>query len=438
MNTVHRQFGKLMSKGAGESAKVSVLLNDFEEADKCLTKIIEASKAWRDAWVSILSLQVGTVTAMEDLYNPIVGASDGNTRETVMMPTDKLERTAKLKEVYNELKTDLLDEVNMMEARIIRPATDAKEYIQPIRKTIKKRENKRLDWERYADRVSHAQKKLKRTDRENAALAKAEEDAARIGEEFKIADAHLQETLPPIISAAFSILPHLLAVQILIQNTVLAQYYTVLHNYCQETGFPSPSPPMDDVITVWTQDFQPIQKEVESLEIIARGKAVHQPFASDDSRGRKPSFNSGHGIRNGLGLRTGSSQTVQSTRTTSPNETRALRASPGSSRARSVSPLPSSDRSPTSQRTNYFQNSDGTSPVMKKKPPPPPPKRLGSDNALYAVALYGFEGQGDGDLQFREGDRIRVVRKTDSTQDWWVGELRGAKGNFPANYCRLT
>lgn len=38
MNTMHRQFGKLMSKGAGDNAKVSVLIADYEDADKTLTK----------------------------------------------------------------------------------------------------------------------------------------------------------------------------------------------------------------------------------------------------------------------------------------------------------------------------------------------------------------------------------------------------------------
>lgn len=91
----------------------------------------------------------------------------------------QLDRTAKLKVVYADLKTDLLEEVAMMDARIIKPATDAKDFLQPLRKTIKKRENKRVDWERYIDKVNNLQsKKLKRTDRENAALAKAEEDLA--------------------------------------------------------------------------------------------------------------------------------------------------------------------------------------------------------------------------------------------------------------------
>lgn len=83
---------------------------------------------------------------------------------------------------------------------------------------------------------------------------------------------------------------------------------------------------------------------------------------------------------------------------------------------------------------DYFQR--GT--VGKKKPPPPPPKRIGSRNfATFAEALYSFDGQSEGDLSFREGDQIKVLKKTESTDDWWEGELRGRKGSFPANYCKL-
>lgn len=73
--------------------------------------------------------------------------------------------------------------------------------------------------------------------------------------------------------------------------------------------------------------------------------------------------------------------------------------------------------------------------AAKKKPPPPPPPRSASSHAQYVTALYDFGGQGAGDLSFKEGDRIRVIKKTDSTDDWWEGELRGIKGSFPANYC---
>ena len=126
--------------------------------------------------MSILAVQLGTVTAFEELYNPIIGASDGHGGEPVLTSEQQLERTLKLKEAYTELKTELTEEVNMMDARIIQPATEAKEYLQPIRKTIKKRENKRLDWERYTDKVNSLNKKMKRTDRENATLAKTQEE----------------------------------------------------------------------------------------------------------------------------------------------------------------------------------------------------------------------------------------------------------------------
>jgi len=96
---------------------------------------------------------------------------------------------------------------------------------------------------------------------------------------------------------------------------------------------------------------------------------------------------------------------------------------------------PYSAHSPAGPSGDYFQRSA----VQKKKPPPPPPKRLGTGSTvLFAVALYSFDGQGDGDLSFREGDRIKVVKKTDSTDDWWQGELRGVKGSFPANYCKIA
>ena len=50
------------------------------------------------------------------------------------------------------------------------------------------------------------------------------------------------------------------------------------------------------------------------------------------------------------------------------------------------------------------------------------------------TALYDFQGQSEDDLVFYEGDKIRVIEKTGSSNDWWQGELRGMKGYFPANY----
>ena len=53
-------------------------------------------------------------------------------------------RTARLREEYEDLKKDLLDEVNLVDARMVKPATEAHEYLQPLKKTIKKREDRKV------------------------------------------------------------------------------------------------------------------------------------------------------------------------------------------------------------------------------------------------------------------------------------------------------
>ncbi|KAK3846930.1 MAG: hypothetical protein J3R72DRAFT_432743 [Linnemannia gamsii] len=74
----------------------------------------------------------------------------------------------------------------------------------------------------------------------------------------------------------------------------------------------------------------------------------------------------------------------------------------------------------------------GKTTLANKKPPPPPvPKRLG---VKMVVALYDYEAQQDGDLSFRKDDRIEIVEKTASAEDWWTGKLNGRQGVFPGNY----
>lgn len=47
------------------------------------------------------------------------------------------------------------------------------------------------------------------------------------------------------------------------------------------------------------------------------------------------------------------------------------------------------------------------------------------------VALYDYTAQTAGDLSFRAGDRIEVIQRTASREDWWTGVLNGAQGVFP-------
>ena len=414
----------------------------------------------------------------EGVYAPIVGAGpDYIGHQPVVTPDNVVARTSRLREEYEELKKDLMHEISQVDNSMIKPAQDAKESLNPMRKTIKKRDDRKLDFERYQGRVDAGQKKSKRSDRETAAFAKAEADLTRAREEYNMADEHLKYHLNKVIPAVFSLLPHLLASQIQIQNALLAHYYTMLHTFCEQEGFPSPSPPMDEVIRVWQDKFKPIQQEAESIHIISTGKAVRQSMSQDEQNGGRHGNN---GYANGYHRR----PSGQSSRALSVSPARALPPSPQEqlleemkSSKPKIQSLPSTSSaplltpatpldlvrspspseyhtpmympaySPAGPKTDYFSRDRQTSNAslssqsiasslaMKKKPPPPPPKRLNSDMGMYVTAIYDFEGQGAGDLVFREGDKIRVLKKTESTDDWWQGELRGIKGSFPANYC---
>jgi len=73
--------------------------------------------------------------------------------------------------------------------------------------------------------------------------------------------------------------------------------------------------------------------------------------------------------------------------------------------------------------------------LSKKKPPPVPIKKEQKKD-IYVTALYDYISTNIGDLSLKEGDCIKIIKKSDSINDWWIGELlkSGEKGNFPANY----
>jgi amphiphysin len=91
--------------------------------------------------------------------------------------------------------------------------------------------------------------------------------------------------------------------------------------------------------------------------------------------------------------------------------------------------------------------------ATKRAPPVPPapkPKPKPKPQPVYVVALYDFTAQArsapcwqiqvltgtqaDGDLDFNTGDKIEVVSRTDSQEDWWTGKLNGRQGVFPGTY----
>uniref|UniRef100_A0A674NLV7 SH3 domain-containing YSC84-like protein 1 n=1 Tax=Takifugu rubripes TaxID=31033 RepID=A0A674NLV7_TAKRU len=63
------------------------------------------------------------------------------------------------------------------------------------------------------------------------------------------------------------------------------------------------------------------------------------------------------------------------------------------------------------------------------------PAVCGATGQLVVTATHPFTGQQPGDLSFAPGDRITVITRTDTQNDWWEGQLAdGRVGIFPANF----
>lgn len=80
-------------------------------------------------------------------------------------------------------------------------------------------------------------------------------------------------------------------------------------------------------------------------------------------------------------------------------------------------------------------------PGAKRAPPPPPALKprpsTGPPAAVYCTALYDYTAQSAGDISFRTGDRIEVVKKGENGDEWWTGRVNGATGLFPSNYVQM-
>lgn len=232
---------------------------------------------------------------------------------------------------------------------------------------------------------------------------------------------------------------------------------------------------MEDIIQTFEEGFLGVQREIEGFNCVAGGKTARQPRTSGDQRNgnhassngrpvigaggtlRKPSTSpnslsrlpsaSSLDSRPRIGRYTSSSQLDTQSASEQPahesvnnNNNSAHHLAPAPTPPHNtphyIPPIPTSTKPTQAAAPSMGGIASLAAAAAKKKPPPPPPPRTASTSQIqFVTALYDFGGQGAGDLVFKEGDRIRVIKKTDSTDDWWQGELRGVRGSFPANYC---
>ncbi|KAK1051288.1 hypothetical protein B0A54_17724 [Friedmanniomyces endolithicus] len=302
MKSMQRKFGGLM-KRKDDEADVGQVLAEFKAVDDMLTQhyqLIKDLTAYRNSWDDILKLQYDTTEALATLYKPLEPTADPDQRRpATTTPQTYMQKCLGLQKLYSDLETDLFTELNLIDSKLLRPAEEAKAATKGFGKTLKHRENCKLDYERYLGRAEHARKKDTRSIKEEAALAAHETNLAQAQIDYETADDQVKRTFPPVTAAILTLVPYLLANQVQLQTTLVGQLYTVMDKYARTHGMANPAPGDAEIVRVWEQEFGGLRRELEQgIAVIAGGKAVQRGMELPVEKG---STLTGLGLRNKAG-----------------------------------------------------------------------------------------------------------------------------------------
>lgn len=95
-------------------------------------------------------------------------------------------------------------------------------------------------------------------------------------------------------------------------------------------------------------------------------------------------------------------------------------------------------RSSTLGDQSDYTYSDRKGPAPGRPTAPKPAFSKASAGPGQAIAKFTFEADQPGDLGFKKGDIITIVKRTENESDWWTGRIGGREGIFPSNYVEVV
>jgi SH3 domain-containing YSC84-like protein 1 len=80
---------------------------------------------------------------------------------------------------------------------------------------------------------------------------------------------------------------------------------------------------------------------------------------------------------------------------------------------------------------NSYSFSDKPKPARPSAPKPAFGAKRASMGANQAIAKFTFDGEQPGDLSFKKGEIITILKRTENESDWWTGKVGNKEGIFP-------
>ncbi|KAF8741682.1 BAR protein, partial [Rhizoctonia solani] len=420
MKGISKAFARtphLMTSRIGMSKKSSDPVFDdlnrkFTSIEQSTDKLLKDAKVFSDSVIALLTSGANFATHFSNLFHPIAGEYDLIGRHPEA--EDTVRNVTAYQADMEELRQTLSPELELIESRIVGPVKELQTIMKGIRKGITKRDHKLLDYDRHNNSLTKLREKKEKTLNDEKNLFKLEQDFEMAVNEYEMINNAMKADLPRFMIMATQFIDPLFHSFFYMQLNI---FYLMLEKLQQfASGKYETNGTVADIENSYHSRTTDAIERIEALTITKRMVSTAKMVQTN----RLASGGSGTLSAGGSVRRAPSTASTMS----SLAGKKAPPPPPGAASS-SAAPPPYTPPAPNSN----------VAVIGKKAPPPPPPLKPKPSSAppvQYVVALYDFVAQADGDLSFRVGDRIEVVERTASSEDWWTGRLNGQQGVFPA------
>ncbi|KAJ6569581.1 hypothetical protein B0H19DRAFT_1209479 [Mycena capillaripes] len=399
----------------------------FGTMEKAAEKLLKDTKSFTDAVNGLFTSGAGFATHFSTIFHPISGEYDLIGKNPDAAQT--IRSVSKYETAMEELRSAVGPELELIESRIVGPTKELQQVMKTIRKSITKRDHKLVDYDRFNNSLTKLRDKKEKSLSDEKNLFKLEQDFELATNEYDFLNNALKTDLPRFMTLSTQFIDPLFSSFFYMQLNIFYLILEKMNGFAEETKYDITNVPGSQIARDYEEKRSDAWSAIEDLNITKRIISVSKMVQANRSQ---------NGSQTGS---LGRSATTASTRSVTPSRTTPPPSRQPSSTFKKVPPpVPGSSNAPAPPPP--YTPGGALAPASTKRAPPPPPplkpKPKIAPKIQYVVALYDFEAQADGDLSFSTGDRIEVVERGASAEDWWTGRLNGRQGVFPGNYVQDT
>ncbi|KAJ6573959.1 hypothetical protein DFH09DRAFT_1246690 [Mycena vulgaris] len=400
----------------------------FGTMEKAAEKLLKDTKSFTDAVNGLFTSGAGFSTHFSTLFHPIAGEYDLIGKNPDSAQT--IRSVSKYETAMEQLRASIGPELELIESRIVGPVKELQGVMKLIRKTITKRDHKLTDYDRFNNSLTKLRDKKEKSLSDEKNLFKLEQDFELATNEYDFLNNALKSDLPRFMTLSTQFIDPLFSSFFYMQLNIFYLLLEKMNEFADEAKYDVSNVPGSQIAQDYENQRTDAWSAIEELNITQRIISVCK---SKLVQGRRAENGGGSSLGRSA---TSASSTSAASSTRSPSAPPARRMPSTGSFKKTPPPIPGS--SAPAPPPPYTPSGGAVAAAATKRAPPPPPplkpKPKIGPKVQYVVALYDFAAQADGDLSFNTGDRIEVVERGASAEDWWTGRVNGQQGVFPGNY----